>query len=279
MFGAVILMCSIPFLRSYEVRDRPLGKDEIYWVGQAYYFHLAFEQWDWTHRDWRLLPARENPVIGKYVIGLGLRLAGLSVTTPDWLGIFYIIAKDRPNAWGDVSDRAERQVVVDRMVPATRNLALAQGQFEHPVEYATAARAVMLLFGVLAVVLVFVLTALYANPLMAFVAAVVFALHPAVVAAYTEVGVDILAVAFSLLAVIHFVLVERCVWLRSARPWLGRALLCVSGGVSVGFAVGSKMNAAVVGFLGVLLCLFFISNYLRHRAEAKDLPRLCSACS
>jgi hypothetical protein len=30
------------------------------------------------------------------------------------------------------------------------------------------------------------------------------------------------------------------------------------------------MNAAVVGFLGALLCLVFISKYLRHRAETKD---------
>ena len=271
MLGAVIALCSIPFFRSYERRDRPLGEDEIYWVGQAYYFHLAFEQRDWTHPDWQLLPARENPVLGKYVIGVGLQLAGLSVTRPDWLGIFYIIAKDRPNAWGDDHDRAERQAVVDRMAPATRELALAQGQFEHPIEYATAARAVMLLFGVLAVVLVFVLTALYTEPLVAFLAAVVFALHPAVVAAYTEVGVDILAIAFSLLAVVHFVLIERGAWRQSTRPRLFRALLCTSGGLCLAFAVGSKMNAAVVGILGALVCLFFIAKSLRqHVQEAKE---------
>jgi hypothetical protein len=271
MVGAVIALCSIPFFRSHEIRDRSLDEDEIYWVGQAYYFHLAFEQWDWTHPDWQLLPARENPVLGKYVIGLGLRLAGLSVTTPDWLGIFCIIAKDRPNAWGDVHDHAERQAVLDRMTPATRELALVQGQFEHPIEYATVARAVMLLFGVLAVLLVFLLTSLYTQPLMAFLAAVVFTLHPAVVAAYTEVGVDILAIVFSLLTVVHFVLIERCVWRRSARPELSRALVCAGGGLSLAFAVGSKMNAIIVGFLGALLCVFFIAAYLRHRLEeARD---------
>ena len=271
MIAGLIALCSIPFIRSYEIRERPLGEDEIYWVGQAYYFHLAFEQWDWGHPDWQLLPARENPVLGKYVIGLGLRLNGLSVTSPDWLGIFYIIAKDRPNAWGDVHDRAERQAVLDRMAPATREPALVQGQFEHPIEYATTARAVMLLSGALAIVLVFVLTARYTGPLTAFLAAAVFALHPAVVAGYTEVGVDILATAFSLLAVVHFALVERCVWRRSARPGLVRALVCAGGGFSVAFAVGSKMNAVVVGFLGALLCLFFIVKFLRHHApEAKD---------
>lgn len=269
--GAVIALCGIPFLRSYAHRDRPLDEDEIYWVGQAYYYHLALEQWDWTHPDWQLLPARENPVLGKYVIGLGLRLAGLRVTKPDWLGIFYIIAKDRPNAWGDPQDRAERQAVLDRMTPATRDLALVQGQFEHPIEYATVARAVMLVFGVLAVVLVLMLTALYTRPLIAFLAAAAFALHPAVVAAYMEVGVDILAITFSLLAVVHFVWIERCVWRHSTWPKLGRVLVCAGGGVSLAFAVGSKMNAAIVGFLGALLCVGFIIKCLRHRLrEAGD---------
>jgi type IV secretory pathway TrbD component len=144
----------------------------------------------------------------------------LMVGNPDWLGVFYIIAKDRPNAWGNAHDHAERQAVVDRMDPATRERAWVHGQFESPIEYTTAARAVMLLFGMLAVVLVFVLSALYTGRLIAFVAAVLFALHPAVSEAYTTVGVDVLVLAFSLLAVVHFVLIERCVWRRSARPSL-----------------------------------------------------------
>ncbi len=271
MVGAVIVLCTIPFSRSYPGRDRALGEDEIYWIGQAYYFHLAFERWDWAHPDWQLLPARENPVLGKYILGLGLRLAGLSVNQPDWLGVFYIIAKDRPNAWGDAHDRAERQAVVDRMAPATRELALTQGLFQHSLEYATAARAVMLMFGTLAVVLVFALTALYTRPLVAFFAAIVFALHPAVVAAYTEVGVDILAIAFSLLGVVHFALIERRVWRSSPRPRLVRALLCASGGLSVAGAVGSKLSAVVVGFLGAVLCLFLIVRFVhQHVPEAKE---------
>ncbi len=278
MVAAVIGLCSIPFIHSYQIRERSLGEDEIYWVGQAYYFHLAFAERDWTHPDWELLPARENPVVGKYVIGLGLRLFGLSITNVDWLGIHYIIAKDRPNAWGDVHDRADRQAVLDRMTPKTRELALQQGLFEHRLDYATAGRAVMLVFGALAIGLVFLLTGLYTKPLLAFLAALVFALHPAIAEAYTEVGVDILAIAFSLLAVVHFVLIERCVWTQRPRPRMIRALVCAGGGLSVAFAVGSKMNGMVVGFLGAVLCLLFIGKWLVHRGpEAKDsaLTLLC----
>jgi hypothetical protein len=35
--------------------------DEVYWIGSAYYFDLAFVWGEWGHPDWQLLPARENP--------------------------------------------------------------------------------------------------------------------------------------------------------------------------------------------------------------------------
>ncbi|MCX6896874.1 MAG: hypothetical protein NTZ16_15575 [Verrucomicrobia bacterium] len=268
---AALALCAIPFLQTYENRAHPLDEDEIYWVGQTYYFHLALNRADWANPDWQLLPARENPVLGKYLLGAGLRLAGLQVTNADWLGIFYVIAKDRPNAWGDARDQAERQAVLDRMTPATRDRALTSGEFEHPPAFITAARAIMLLFGMLATVLLFALAALYTHRLAAFLAAAAFALHPAVVAAYTEVGVDILAIAFSLLAVLYFALIERRVWQRSSRPALTRALLIAAAGLALAFAVGSKMNAVVTGFLSAALLLVFAGKYFRTRAaEAKD---------
>ena len=210
-------------------------------------------------------------MLGKYVIGLGLRLGGLSVTKPDWLGVFYIIAKNRPKAWGEGRDRKERQAVVDRMAPAVRDLALNQDHFEYPFAYATVARLVMLVFGVLSVLAVFILASFYMDAAFAFLAALMFSLHPAVVAAYTEVGVDILAIAFSLLAVIGYVLIERNVWRRCSRPGICRALVCVAGGLSVAFAVGSKLNAAVVGIVGAIMCLWFAVSFLRCRSgESKD---------
>ena len=264
---AVIIPCCIPFFHSYELRDRPLGEDEIYWIGQAYYFHLAFEERDWSNPDWQLLPARENPALGKYVIGLGLRLDGLSVTKPDWLGVFYIIAKDRPNAWGVGRDQQERQAVVDRMEQVNRELAVNQNRFDYPVEYATASRAIMVMFGAISVAGVFVLSSLYMDFAWAFLASLLFALHPSVVSAYTEVGVDILAIAFSLLAVTCFALIERGIWRKSPRPGLCRNLLCIVGGLSLAFAVGSKINAIVVGFLGAAMCLLFVVSFLRQKSD------------
>jgi hypothetical protein len=98
-----------------------------------------------------------------------------------------------------------------------------------------------------------------------------FALHPAVVSAYTEVGVDILAIAFSLAAVICFALIERRVWKKTSHPKLYRSLLCIGGGLSLAFAVGSKINALVIGFLGATICLLFLISFLRHKSgESKD---------
>ena len=65
MIGTFIALCSIPFFLSYDRRDRPVSLDEIYWIGQTYYYHLAFERMEWPHPDWLLLPARNNPPVGK----------------------------------------------------------------------------------------------------------------------------------------------------------------------------------------------------------------------
>jgi hypothetical protein len=268
MAGAVVVLCCIPFFRSFENRDRTPTPEEIYWIGQTYYYHLAFERMDWSHADWQLIPARENPPLGRCVIGLGLQLNGLSVTNIDWLGAYYhIIFK----GWGQGREREQRQAVIDRMQPAVRDGVVNHDRFEYPVAYVTTARAVMLVFGVISILLVFVLASLYLDEAFAFLAALMFSLHPAVVTAYTYLGVDILAIAFSLLTVLHFEWINRCVWRRCSCPGLCRALLCLSGGLSLAFAVGSKLNAVVVGFLGAMLCLFFAASFLmRSRGESKD---------
>jgi hypothetical protein len=125
----------------------------------------------------------------------------------------------------------------------------------------------MLMFGAISVAGVFMLASLYMNLVWAFLAALLFALHSAVVSAYTEVGVDILAIAFSLAAVICFALIERNVWQKTSHPKLCRSLLCFGGGLSLAFAVGSKINAVVIGFLGAAMCLFFIASFFRQKSD------------
>jgi len=64
---------------------------------------------------------------------------------------------------------------MDRMQPAARR-AVNEDWFEYPDAYAVTARAVMLIFGEIAILAVFVLTSLYASRLAAFLAALPFAL-------------------------------------------------------------------------------------------------------
>ena len=266
VMAALVALCAIPYYRGCEHRSEPLGEDEIYWIGQTYYYHLAVETRDWSNPDWQLLPARENPALGKYIIGAGLQLDGLGVTNPDWLGVFFLVARDRTNGWGKGRDFAERQAVVDRMSPTVRDQAVKAGYFDCPMQFVTTARAVMAVFGMISVLGVYLLASFYTGRVAALLAALLFVLHPAVAEAYMETSVDILAVAFSLIVVIHFVLIERLAWRRCRRPGLCRALLCASGGVSLAFAVGSKLNAAVVGFLGVAMGLVWLASFLRCKS-------------
>ncbi len=87
--------------------------DEVYWIGSAYYYDLAIARGELDHPDWRLLPAQENPPIGKYLIGAALVAGGIHVKTLDALGAFYITCWE----WGEGDDRAKRQAVADRMTP------------------------------------------------------------------------------------------------------------------------------------------------------------------
>ncbi len=171
---------------------------------------------------------------------------------------------------GQPTDQAERRRVLDRMNAATREEASAHDKFEYPPQYLFWGRTVMVFFGVISILTFFVLTSFYANRITAFVTAMLFALHPAVVSAYSEVGADILAATFSLLTVLHFVLMERRVWQCTPHPRFCLASLVITGGLSLAFAVGSKMNASIVGILGGMICAaYFLSASRAKNKEAR----------
>lgn len=262
--AGIVAVCCIPFILAFNQRDRTIEIDEIYWIGQAYYFHLAFEKRDWSHSDWQLVPAHQNPVVGKYVIGSGLRMNGLSVTDTDWLGVYFYITR---KAWGEGSDREGRRELVERMRPEARERLITNEEFEFPPEYLLVARTVMLFFGVTAVALVFFLGSTYMKPGAALCVAAVFALHPAVGEAYTNVGVDILACVFSLAAVIHYRMIETRSWTRLPNSSVWIPLIVLSGALCLACAVGSKLNAALVGFVGVW---FSCATFLRSRTQLTD---------
>lgn len=262
--AAVFVLCLIPFLRASRSIQREPGLDEIHWIGQSYYFHLAFEKGEWSHPDWRLIPATQNPVIGKYIIGLGLHLNGQSITNLDWLGVYYQVVK---RGWGEGRDRELREELMTHVSPAVREAA-EHDQFNYSPQVLTTARAVMMLFGILSTVLMFVLCTQIMGRIPAFLAALIFALHPVIAVADTNVGVDILAIFFSLLAFLHFLLIQRRVWADHQHEGWIRTLVVAAGGASVGLAVGAKPNAMIIVVFGGVLAAAYLAAFVLDRTKA-----------
>ncbi|MBL9211154.1 MAG: hypothetical protein JNL92_11845, partial [Opitutaceae bacterium] len=188
----------------------PLDVDEFYWIGSAYYYHLAFERGEWRHPDWQLLPARENPPVSKYVLGLGLTLGGQSVAAPDLLGAFYLIFQGVPHAWGEGEAYAKRNAVVERMRPELRNRLRSGAQLQLDSKLLLAGRRTILACMIVTSLLVFLLGARLAHPLAGLAASILFGVHPALVHSYNLAHSDLVALLFSTAAAwATFAFVER----------------------------------------------------------------------
>lgn len=275
------LACLLPALAVLLVHfvfpvSRP-HEDEIYWIGSTYYYHLGVVEGNASSPDWQLLPARENPVLGKYVLGVALQVSGHPVTTPDLLGSFYLIFADIPGAWGTEQAFQKRLAVAMRVDPAIRDpirrgqaLPLADNQL-------AAARRVMLFFGMLSAIGIAVLGRQCNWTAGGLIAGLLFSLHPIAIEAYSLAMIDIIAIAFcvwfmvGLLAILRFPSrrldgLSACkpqhrsqadhpssdhpevaigsAW--SARQWLQGSLLILFTATMLAFACGSKMNSLVV---------------------------------
>ncbi len=115
------LLPAIPILLLFlATSGNRLQEDEIYWIGSAYYYHLAVIEHDAANADWQLLPARENPALGKYVIGAALHVFGRSIDTPDLLGSFYLVFAICP-PWGTGDAYQKRQSVALASPPTLPN--------------------------------------------------------------------------------------------------------------------------------------------------------------
>ena len=256
LFGLIIMPPWKAYMKGHQ---RIQDVDEIYWVGQIYYYHLAFEKRDWSHPDWDLLPAKENPVIGKYLIGLGTALQGGAVRDMDQLAFFYYIIHD---AWGEDAYHLDREAVIDRMQPHTKHMLLhCRSIHWDDGDVFVEARNVMVYFGWLGVAGIFLLVRQFGHRVTAMLAASVFMLHPSIVRSYTSVRVDIFACVFILATVALFALMDRAVWERSARPRLWRGVVCACAAVTLALGVGSKLNTALIGILGCCLCVRSLIRY------------------
>ena len=243
----------------------PLENDEFYWVGSSYYFDLAFIQTDWTHPDWALLPARENPPVAKYVLGLGLLTNARHVSAPTLLSTFYAFFEDVPGAWGKGSDYAAREQVALRMSPELRAHIRAGNPVGLDPTLLIPARRTALVCAAIASFLLFVLGFRWISPLAGVVSSQLLLFHPTVVAAYNHAMADAVALMFTAATA-----VAACGFLGIilAEPEPGRSPFWSASltGVLAALACGSKMNSLVIVFtLGLAVGAVAIAGFRRDR--------------
>lgn len=286
--------------------DTPLDHDEIYWVGSAYYYDLAFVQRDWTHPAWLLLPARENPPVSKYVIGLGLAAAGHRITTIDSLSYFYLFwLQWENNADAHVTgpDGEKRARVVEAATPGFRQRVLEKRRAPLTRPVVRAARNTVLVCAFLASLLLFMLATIAGDRMASLLASQLLLLHPAVVYASSHAMSDAIALMFSIAAALaafwwyrRFSQLSQADLISSPSPGsLGEFALppdedtagvalprrqgvqfsqglssSITSGVLLALACGAKMNSLVIVVLtGVMVASVTMQRWMaRERAGA-----------
>jgi len=232
-----------------EQRTAAVDPDEIYWIGSAYYYHLAFVRRDWTHPDWKLLSARENPQVTKYVMGLGLALAGQHIVTRDMLGCFRVMFKETPGTWGVGEDFAKREADVGRMNAELCARPLGGPGVTNKPELLALSRRVVLVTMALASLLVFVLGASITSRATGLLASQLLLLHPIAIFAYNHAMADAVALLFSTAAALAaWLFVRRFSAAEPVAPRSGVALALLNG-LALALACGAKMNSLIMVFL------------------------------
>lgn len=257
--GAAVLLAKIARPRTAE-RD----VDESYWIGSAYYYHLAFQQHAWGHPDWSLLPARENPPLTKYIIGASLSAAGKQVPNAEILGSFFAMSEYAPTAWGDAAGRAKREAVAARVDPQARDR-IARGA-EPPIDVAllVPARVAMLICIALASLLVLILGMVSIGPIPALMASLGFLAHRHVGYYANHALSEAVVLLFSTAAALAIATLVRPASPDASPAWRRGVLI----GLLLGLACSAKMNALVV----ILAYALFLATMLASLARKQ--PRV-----
>lgn len=246
-----------------EHRTTPVDPDEVYWIGSSYYYHLAFERGEWSHPDWSLMSARENPPVSKYVMGLGLAMAGQHVVDRDMLGCFVLMFKD-PRKWGEGAYYERRVADLGGMTSEKCARPLGGPGVRNKPALLLHARRVMLVTTLLASLAILTLGASVANPATGFLASQLFLLHPMTVFTYNHAMADAVAVLFSVIAAMAiWLFVQRFVDIKpvSRRDALVLALFT---GSALALACGAKMNSLILVMLfGVAVAGVALTTFRR----------------
>jgi len=263
-----------------EKRAPRVDPDEIYWIGSVYYYHLAFERGDWSHPDWSLLSARENPPVARYVLGLGLALAGQHIVTRDMLGCFRVMFKETPGVWGVGEDYAKRVAEAGRMNAELCARPLGGPGVTNKPALLALSRRIMLVTIVLASLLVFVLGASISNPATGLLASQFFLLHPLAIFASDHAMSDAVAVLFSTAAALAaWLFIRRLSTAEPVTPRSG-AVLVLLNGMALALACGAKMNSLIMVLVfGAAAGGVAIQAWRNHDRTRAVQAVLCGAAS
>jgi hypothetical protein len=280
---AAWLACTTANVAVFADPGAAVDTDEIYWLGQTYYYHLAFRARDWHHPDWKLIPARENPPGAKYVLGAGVGMQGFPIASLDLLGSFYTYYEVHLGRHAAFPARAAAQdSVVDRMMPELRRLVSESGQMYVGPELLRAGRRVALVCGILTSLLVLVLGTSIAGAATGLLASQLLLLHPGVIGAYRHAMSDAPAFMLGTAAVLAtWLLVKRHTGpLTSHSERLsshperseGSAVLRAAlVGALIGLAVSAKLNWVIVAFLFAAVWAFLGAQAWRRNDRSRAL--------
>lgn len=215
--------------------------DELYWIGSAYYWELLKHPGIGQPQDWRLLPARENPPVARYAIGLALDLAGQRVENLDLLANFYLRFAHVQRAWGDDEESQGKRLAVAKRASAHLLTSYSRGALPGIDPHLLwPARRLMAVLAIATSWLLFCIGSRAFGTVAGVVAGGIFLAHPLSRAGYAFAMSDMVAL-FLTTAAIHAALL--CV----NAPWSWRRSLSFAmvSGVLLGLACGAKMNAIV----------------------------------
>jgi len=271
-----LLFCLVPalvVLLNIQIRgEQSMHVDEVYWIGSTYYYDLYFHQGDLAHPDWRLLPARENPPIGKYLMGLWLDIHGRRIQTPDLLGSFYLLFPPERGGWGTGEALRKRRAIADRVSPDIARRVRQSGRVPlDPADLAAARTLIVVLAMICAAFLC--LIGLQCGTLTGgLLAGIAFALHRAVFEAYSNALIDMIALTFSCIAVSLYIAIVKPAADRKSPARFGASFALALGlGLALAGAYGAKMNALIVVFLGILILGWLTVSGVRRRGSALAL--------
>ncbi|MGB0383592.1 MAG: ArnT family glycosyltransferase [Ardenticatenaceae bacterium] len=265
--GITLVTCLVLLLIGYQVLMPQISivsavffhPDESHWISSSdFYFQKFFVEQDWDYETWRDDHFGEwstsNPVIGKYLIGASLYLFEPSQ------GARYT----KRRAEYDYRESFEWNV--------------DQGSIP-PLEEIVAARWPVVWMTILSSVLLFLLARdLTGHRSVGVVAALLFMIDPLVLYSGLRAMIDMPALFFSLLALWVALRMYDAIYVaagRGDRPAYGTLFWSLGLGVACGLAVGTKLNALLVGVVcaawGVLNLLWLYSESCTRRRPPPPL--------